>query len=113
MRSAVVKSPETILGQSFDEDERDRRTVDTGAVEKQVSSLVRDENLIPTNLVDEEVSWFFNELGIEPSYFLDTPPKKLAEHVLAIFAAKVRASLPSRLCGSHPKGESGASESTC
>ena len=90
MRSAV-KSPETVLGQSFDEDERDRKTVDTTAVERQVSAVVRAENLIPTSLVDEEVSWFFNELGIEPSYFLDTPPKKLAEHVLAIFAAKVSA----------------------
>jgi hypothetical protein len=90
MRGAV-RSPETVMGQSFDEDERDRKTVDTAAVEKQVSAVVRAENLIPTSLVDEEVSWFFNELGIEPSYFLDTPPKKLAEHVLAIFAAKVSA----------------------
>jgi hypothetical protein len=90
MRGAV-RSPETVMGQSFDEDERDRKPVDTAAVEKQVAAVVRAENLIPTSLVDEEVSWFFNELGIEPSYFLDTPHKKLGEHVLAIFAAKVSA----------------------
>ncbi len=83
-----MKSPETVFGQSFDDDDRDKPSVDTGDVEDQVVAVVRGENLIPAALVESEVNWFFNELGIEPSYFLDTAPKKLAEHVLAIFGAK-------------------------
>lgn len=51
-------------------------------------ALVRAAKLIPEELVEPETSWFFNELGIESSYFLTTNPKKLAEHVLAIFGAK-------------------------
>lgn len=51
-------------------------------------ALVRAAKLIPEELVEPETSWFFNELGIESSYFLTVHPKKLAEHVLAIFGAK-------------------------
>ena len=53
-----------------------------------VVKLVSAAKLIPDALVESEVNWFFNELGIEASYFLTVAPKKLAEHVLAIFGAK-------------------------
>ncbi len=83
-----VKSPETVFGQSFDDDDRDKPSVDTGDVEERVVAAVAAENLIPAALVESEVNWFFNELGIEPSYFLDTSPQKLAEHVLSIYGSK-------------------------
>jgi glutamate dehydrogenase len=37
------------------------------------------------------VNWFFHELGIDQSYFLDRPPASVAPHLLAIYGAKVSA----------------------
>ncbi len=104
-------SPDLLFGKSFEEDDVDQGA-DTKAVEEQVLfrsvcvvlffidvhvflcrttkvvKLVSAAKLIPDALVESEVNWFFNELGIEASYFLTVAPKKLAEHVLAIFGAK-------------------------
>lgn len=40
-----------------------------------VAGLLRESGLIPPNLVDAEVDWFFETLQIQPSYFLRATPE--------------------------------------
>lgn len=38
---------------------------------------------------------FFDELGIDDTYFVSAQPKDLADHILAIYGAKVSAKVSS------------------
>ena len=87
----AASSPEN-FAQSLEDDHGlwpARENSDTSKVEKEVAAMVRAQGVIPEALVESEVAWFFDDLGIGKSYFLDTKPAVLAQHVLAIFGAKV------------------------
>ena len=52
------------------------------ACRARVTELVRASGCVPPERVDGEVSWFFEELGIDDSYFVGTEPEQLRSHVL-------------------------------
>lgn len=49
------------------------------------------QGFIPAPLLSNEVSWFYNSLGIDDTYFLTTPPTLIADHILALYGAKIQA----------------------
>jgi glutamate dehydrogenase len=46
---------------------------------------------IPEALVEEQVAWFYNELGIDDVYFQVENPEVVAKHITSLYAAKVAA----------------------
>ncbi|WWC59390.1 uncharacterized protein I303_101945 [Kwoniella dejecticola CBS 10117] len=56
-----------------------------------VSRILAESGFMPQELVHGEVDWFYNHLGIENSYFLWEKPDTIADHVLALFSAKLLA----------------------
>nr|ODN93344.1 glutamate dehydrogenase [Cryptococcus depauperatus CBS 7841] len=56
-----------------------------------VTRILSESGFMPQELVVGEVDWFYNHLGIENSYFLWETPNAIANHVLALFSAKLLA----------------------
>ncbi|TYJ56279.1 hypothetical protein B9479_002966 [Cryptococcus floricola] len=56
-----------------------------------VTRILSESGFMPQELVDGEVNWFYNALGIENSYFLWEKPEAIADHVLALYSAKLLA----------------------
>ncbi|KAK8846866.1 hypothetical protein IAR55_005956 [Kwoniella newhampshirensis] len=56
-----------------------------------VARILAESGFMPQELVQGEVDWFYNQLGIENSYFLWEQPEAIADHVLALFSAKLLA----------------------
>jgi glutamate dehydrogenase len=58
---------------------------------KEVEKIVSEQGFIPTSLVRGEVGWFYESLGIDNTYFLSETPQNIADHILALYGAKVLA----------------------
>ncbi|KAJ9150737.1 NAD-specific glutamate dehydrogenase [Pleurostoma richardsiae] len=58
---------------------------------KQVRSEILDAGWIPEKLVDSQIAWFYNELGIDDVYFELERPNVIADHITSLYAAKVAA----------------------
>lgn len=74
------------------------RTVFKGkeAQMKDVAAALSKTGLIPSARIESEISWFYNRLGIDESYFADDTVDNIASYILSLFSAKVNAeSLPS------------------
>ncbi|KAK3652098.1 NAD-dependent glutamate dehydrogenase [Elasticomyces elasticus] len=56
-----------------------------------VKNQVDEKGFIPTDLVDDEVEWFYNELGIDDMYFSTESADAIVSHVHSLYAAKVAA----------------------
>lgn len=56
-----------------------------------VESALRQGGFIPSPLVAREVAWFYEHLGIDDTYFAAESPSQVADHVLALFGAKLLA----------------------
>lgn len=56
-----------------------------------VCSLLLDQGFIPQQLVQNEVSWFYGNLGIDDLYFLNEPTEVIASHITSLYAAKIQA----------------------
>lgn len=56
---------------------------------KEVEEVIAKSNLVPVDQISAEVSWFYNKLGIEDIFFKGEPAEKIAEFILAVFAAKI------------------------
>ncbi|KAI5118076.1 hypothetical protein M0805_009157 [Coniferiporia weirii] len=61
------------------------------AQRRAVEDLLRSGGFIPAPLVASEVAWFYEHLGIDDTYFAAEPPAGVADHVLALFGAKILA----------------------
>src|SRR6202035_733569 len=46
---------------------------------------------IPESLVDEQINWFYNELGIDDVYFQLENVDAIVSHVTSLYAAKIAA----------------------
>jgi glutamate dehydrogenase len=46
---------------------------------------------IPEALADDQIAWFYNELGIDDVYFQAENPEVIANHIMSLYAAKVAA----------------------
>lgn len=53
---------------------------------------IRAAGWVPEKLVEPQVSWFYNELGIDDVYFQLENPRVIASHISSLYAAKVAAS---------------------
>ncbi|KAI0382748.1 NAD-specific glutamate dehydrogenase [Hypomontagnella monticulosa] len=58
---------------------------------KQVKNIILKQNWIPESHLDEQVSWFYNELGIDDVYFQMETAEVIATHITSMYAAKVAA----------------------
>lgn len=58
---------------------------------KQVRDYIAKCGWIPESLIDQQVSWFYNELGIDDVYFQLETVEVVANHVTSLYAAKVAA----------------------
>jgi glutamate dehydrogenase len=56
-----------------------------------VKAYIQKCGWIPEALVDAQVSWFYNELGIDDVYFQLENPEVVANHITSLYAAKVAA----------------------
>ncbi|KAI8873321.1 NAD-dependent glutamate dehydrogenase [Ramicandelaber brevisporus] len=56
-----------------------------------VAAILSQKGFIPQELIETEINWFYNNLGIDDLYFATEPPETIAEHVLALYGAQVTA----------------------
>lgn len=61
------------------------------AQRKRVEQLVAQGGFVPLQLVSSEVNWFYDHLGIDDTYFTAETAEGVADHVLALYGAKVLA----------------------
>ncbi|KAI1402171.1 NAD-specific glutamate dehydrogenase [Hypoxylon fuscum] len=57
----------------------------------QVKKIILEQGWIPESHLDEQVSWFYNELGIDDVYFQMEKVEVIATHITSMYAAKVAA----------------------
>ncbi|KAI8138244.1 Glutamate/Leucine/Phenylalanine/Valine dehydrogenase-domain-containing protein [Fennellomyces sp. T-0311] len=56
-----------------------------------VCAHIGQTGFIPQDLVENEVQWFYNNLGIDDFYFALEPVETIANHVMALYGAKMLA----------------------
>lgn len=56
-----------------------------------VKDIIVQGGWIPETLVDGQIAWFYNELGIDDVYFQLENPQAVANHITSLYAAKVAA----------------------
>ncbi|GAA5886833.1 hypothetical protein JCM6882_005904 [Rhodosporidiobolus microsporus] len=56
-----------------------------------VLDIVTGNGFLPDALVQGEVDWFYDQLGIDDGYFKLTSPQEVADHVESLYGAKVQA----------------------
>ena len=54
----------------------------------EVTKFIAEKGFVPAGRVDEEVRWFYNNLGIVDVFFKANTVRKIAEIIIALFAAK-------------------------
>ncbi|KAL8371313.1 hypothetical protein RB595_001240 [Gaeumannomyces hyphopodioides] len=64
-----------------------------GKVEQmeEVKRIILEAGWIPEAVVEAQITWFYNELGIDDVYFQLEDPKVVANHITSLYAAKVAA----------------------
>ncbi|KAK3703079.1 NAD-dependent glutamate dehydrogenase [Vermiconidia calcicola] len=58
---------------------------------EEVMDAVEEKGFIPGDLVETEVKWFYNELGIDDMYFSTENAEAITSYVHSLYAAKVAA----------------------
>ncbi|KAK0548231.1 NAD-dependent glutamate dehydrogenase [Tilletia horrida] len=58
---------------------------------KKVAAILKAKGYIPPDLVDAEVNWFYLNLGIDDRYFAIESAATVADHVMALYGAKILA----------------------
>ncbi|PPQ75710.1 hypothetical protein CVT26_000951 [Gymnopilus dilepis] len=56
-----------------------------------VEQEVAAKGFIPRELVSNEVNWFYTNLGIDDTYFANESREVIADHIIALFGAKILA----------------------
>ncbi|RXK35332.1 glutamate dehydrogenase [Tremella mesenterica] len=56
-----------------------------------VTRILGETGFMPAELVAGEVDWFYGHLGIDNMYFLSETPEAIADHILALYSAKLLA----------------------
>ncbi|EMC96096.1 hypothetical protein BAUCODRAFT_71533 [Baudoinia panamericana UAMH 10762] len=56
-----------------------------------VVAQVDEKGFLPSDLVEDEVEWFYNELGIDDMYFSTETVEAIVSHIHSLYAAKVAA----------------------
>ncbi|EJD34372.1 NAD-dependent glutamate dehydrogenase [Auricularia subglabra TFB-10046 SS5] len=55
----------------------------------QVVAAVAAKGFVPAELVQLEVAWFYDQLGIDDTYFASETVEEICDHIIALFGAKV------------------------
>lgn len=55
----------------------------------QVCDFVKQKGFIPADLIQNEVAWFYGNLGIDDMYFQQEPVETIAHHIMSLYAAKI------------------------
>ncbi|TIB98437.1 NAD-dependent glutamate dehydrogenase [Wallemia mellicola] len=50
---------------------------------------LKQKGFIPSNLVDNEVNWFYTSLGIDDTYFKLETVDTISDHIISLYAAKL------------------------
>ena len=58
---------------------------------EEVMDMVEDKGFIPSDFVESETNWFYDELGIDDMYFATETAEAIASHIHSLYAAKVAA----------------------
>ncbi|CAK7236876.1 NAD-dependent glutamate dehydrogenase [Sporothrix bragantina] len=58
---------------------------------KEVRDIISSAGWIPESLVDKQITWFYNELGIDDVYFQLEGVDVIANHITSLYAARVAA----------------------
>ncbi|KAL5524325.1 GDH2 [Sanghuangporus sanghuang] len=61
------------------------------AQRREVERLVAQGGFVPPELVANEVAWFYDHLGIDDTYFTAESAQGVADHILALYGAKILA----------------------
>ncbi|QUC23638.1 uncharacterized protein UV8b_07879 [Ustilaginoidea virens] len=56
-----------------------------------VKHILQQAGYIPDPLIDDQIKWFYEQLGIDDVYFRIESPEAIANHVSSLYAAKVAA----------------------
>lgn len=56
-----------------------------------VAHEVDSKGFVPSDFVDSEVEWFYNELGIDDMYFSTESVEAIVSHIHSLYAAKIAA----------------------
>ncbi|KAJ1911607.1 NAD-dependent glutamate dehydrogenase [Tieghemiomyces parasiticus] len=54
-----------------------------------VSAVLEKMGFIPKELIQHEITWFYNNLGIDDMYFMLENDETIANHILALYGAQV------------------------
>jgi len=57
--------------------------------EQQVYEIIKNSEFIPPARAKSEVMYFFRNLGVDPYYFQSSTDDQIAEHILALYSAKL------------------------
>ena len=58
---------------------------------RSVKQDIISKGWIPQDLIDNQISWFYNELGIDDVYFQLEAPEVISDHIMSLYAAKIAA----------------------
>ncbi|KAJ3365780.1 NAD-dependent glutamate dehydrogenase [Allomyces javanicus] len=54
-----------------------------------VAAYIAEKGFLPKELVQNEVQWFYTNLGIDDMYFMLEPVDTIANHIMALYGAKI------------------------
>ncbi|CAK9782342.1 NAD-dependent glutamate dehydrogenase [Cutaneotrichosporon oleaginosum] len=57
----------------------------------QVAQTLTESGFMPAELVNGEVDWFYNSLGIDNAYFSNETPQNISDSILGLYSAKLLA----------------------
>ncbi|KAL8783751.1 MAG: hypothetical protein Q9213_004432 [Squamulea squamosa] len=57
----------------------------------QVMDQIEEKGFIPSEFVESETNWFYNELGIDDMYFQTETVEAIVNHILSLYAGKIAA----------------------
>ncbi|KAJ2373098.1 NAD-dependent glutamate dehydrogenase, partial [Coemansia sp. RSA 2611] len=55
----------------------------------QVCAILEQENAIPRHLIETEVAWFYDVLGLDDMYFMLESPTAVAGHITSLYGAQL------------------------
>ncbi|KAL3229247.1 NAD-specific glutamate dehydrogenase [Nakaseomyces bracarensis] len=70
---------------------------------EQVLDLLDQQGFIPDDLIEQEVDWFYNSLGIDDLFFSRETPQLLANIIHSLYASKLESFAKSNFVGVQPQ----------
>ena len=63
--------------------------VDKKAQAERVISILEEDGMLPKERIRSEVNWFYEDLGIDITYFIMENAETIAGHIVSLYAAKI------------------------